>query len=108
MASRPISLSSPPRTVPEQRYGIGLFVVEADMPGFKRGNRLHKMGLRAQDTSELFFDNDTLNCPGCGCLGKNADHTLRQKRCGAGGGHALLSTSSLIVPRRDAGRSVNP
>jgi acyl-CoA dehydrogenase len=45
------------RTVPDQRYGIGLFVVEADMPGFKRGNRLHKMGLRAQDTSELFFDN---------------------------------------------------
>jgi alkylation response protein AidB-like acyl-CoA dehydrogenase len=45
------------RTVPEQRYGIGLFVVEADMPGFKRGNRLHKMGLKAQDTSELFFDN---------------------------------------------------
>lgn len=45
------------RTVPEQRYGIGLFVVEADMPGFKRGNRLHKMGLHAQDTSELFFDN---------------------------------------------------
>jgi alkylation response protein AidB-like acyl-CoA dehydrogenase len=45
------------RTVPDQRYGIGLFVVEADMPGFKRGNRLHKMGLKAQDTSELFFDN---------------------------------------------------
>lgn len=45
------------RTVPEQRYGIGLFVVEADMPGFKRGKRLHKMGLKAQDTSELFFDN---------------------------------------------------
>ncbi len=45
------------RTVPDQRYGIGLFVVEADMPGFKRGKRLHKMGLKAQDTSELFFDN---------------------------------------------------
>ncbi len=44
------------RTVPEQRYGIGLFVVEAGMPGFKRGKRLKKMGLRAQDTSELFFD----------------------------------------------------
>ena len=44
------------RTVPEQRYGIGLFVVEADMPGFQRGRRLHKMGLHAQDTSELFFD----------------------------------------------------
>lgn len=45
------------RTVPDQRYGIGLFVVEAGMPGFRRGNRLHKMGLQAQDTSELFFDN---------------------------------------------------
>jgi len=44
------------RTVPDERYGIGLFVVEAGMPGFKRGNRLHKMGLKAQDTSELFFD----------------------------------------------------
>src|SRR6202011_3522798 len=44
------------RSVPEQRYGIGLFVVEAGMPGFKRGARLHKMGLDAQDTSELFFD----------------------------------------------------
>jgi alkylation response protein AidB-like acyl-CoA dehydrogenase len=44
------------RSVPDQRYGIGLFVVEADMPGFRRGQRLNKMGLHAQDTSELFFD----------------------------------------------------
>jgi alkylation response protein AidB-like acyl-CoA dehydrogenase len=44
------------RSVPDQRYGIGLFVVEADMPGFRRGQRLQKMGLHAQDTSELFFD----------------------------------------------------
>jgi alkylation response protein AidB-like acyl-CoA dehydrogenase len=45
------------RTIPDQRYGIGLFVVEADMEGFKRGKLLHKMGMAAQDTSELFFDN---------------------------------------------------
>jgi alkylation response protein AidB-like acyl-CoA dehydrogenase len=44
------------RTVPERRHGIGLFVVEGDMPGFKRGARLAKMGLDAQDTSELYFD----------------------------------------------------
>lgn len=44
------------RTEPESRYGIGLFIVEADMPGFKRGNRLRKIGLHAQDTAELFFD----------------------------------------------------
>src|SRR5262249_5197867 len=45
------------RTVPDQRYGIGLFVVEAGMPGFSRGQRLKKMGMAAQDTSELFLDN---------------------------------------------------
>jgi alkylation response protein AidB-like acyl-CoA dehydrogenase len=45
------------RTVPDQRYGIGLFVVEAGMDGFTRGKPLHKMGMAAQDTSELFFDN---------------------------------------------------
>jgi alkylation response protein AidB-like acyl-CoA dehydrogenase len=44
------------RTDPSARYGIGLFVVEAGMPGFTRGKRLTKMGLKAQDTSELFFD----------------------------------------------------
>ena len=44
------------RTVPESRHGIGLFIVEAGMRGFKRGNKLRKIGLHAQDTSELFFD----------------------------------------------------
>lgn len=45
------------RTVPDSRYGIGLFVIEEGMEGFQRGNKLDKMGMKAQDTSELFFDN---------------------------------------------------
>jgi acyl-CoA dehydrogenase len=45
------------RTVPENPYGLGLFLVERDMPGFSRGRNLPKMGLKAQDTSELFFEN---------------------------------------------------
>lgn len=45
------------RTVPDQRYGIGLFVVERGMEGFERGRNLKKVGLAAQDTSELFFNN---------------------------------------------------
>jgi alkylation response protein AidB-like acyl-CoA dehydrogenase len=44
------------RTVPDRRNGLGLFLVEADMPGFARGKRLKKMGMAAQDTSELFFN----------------------------------------------------
>lgn len=37
--------------------GITLILVEAEREGFKRGRNLEKMGLKAQDTSELFFDN---------------------------------------------------
>jgi len=36
--------------------GISLFVVERGMPGFERGRNLHKVGMKAQDTSELFFN----------------------------------------------------
>jgi acyl-CoA dehydrogenase len=34
---------------------IGLFLVERGMPGFERGRNLAKMGLKSQDTAELFF-----------------------------------------------------
>lgn len=37
--------------------GTSLFVVEQGMKGFGKGKRLKKLGLKAQDTSELFFDN---------------------------------------------------
>ncbi len=36
--------------------GVSLLVLERDMPGFKRGRNLQKIGQHAQDTSELFFD----------------------------------------------------
>ncbi|MEM7611885.1 MAG: acyl-CoA dehydrogenase family protein [Pseudomonadota bacterium] len=44
------------RTVPDSSHGLGLFVVERGMPGFERGRNLKKMGLAAQDTAELFFN----------------------------------------------------
>jgi len=37
-------------------HGISLFLVERGMEGFKRGQNLKKMGMKAQDTSELFFE----------------------------------------------------
>jgi alkylation response protein AidB-like acyl-CoA dehydrogenase len=36
--------------------GTSLLLVERGMKGFERGKRLKKLGLKAQDTSELFFD----------------------------------------------------
>jgi alkylation response protein AidB-like acyl-CoA dehydrogenase len=37
--------------------GVTLFLVESDREGFNRGKNLEKLGMKAQDTSELFFDN---------------------------------------------------
>jgi alkylation response protein AidB-like acyl-CoA dehydrogenase len=37
--------------------GISIVLTEADRPGFARGRNLEKIGLKAQDTSELFFEN---------------------------------------------------
>jgi len=45
------------RTVPDHPHGVGLFLVERGMEGFSRGRNLKKLGLKAQDTAELFFDN---------------------------------------------------
>lgn len=39
----------------DARHGIGLFLVERGMAGFERGRNLEKLGLKAQDTSELYF-----------------------------------------------------
>jgi alkylation response protein AidB-like acyl-CoA dehydrogenase len=44
------------RTDPDNPHGLSLFVVERGMEGFERGRNLAKMGLKAQDTSELFFN----------------------------------------------------
>ncbi len=45
------------RTNPNSRHGLSLFVVERGMEGFDRGKNLKKMGMKSQDTAELFFNN---------------------------------------------------
>ena len=45
------------KTDPTERHrGMSLFVVERGMDGFERGRNLDKIGLHAQDTAELHFD----------------------------------------------------
>ena len=43
------------RTHPTKPHGLTLFLVERGMEGFERGRNLKKMGLKSQDTAELFF-----------------------------------------------------
>ncbi|MER5540011.1 acyl-CoA dehydrogenase family protein [Streptomyces mirabilis] len=66
--------------------GLSLLVVERGMPGFERGRKLEKIGMAAQDTAELFFDD--VRVPAANLLGRPgraflhlADH-LPQERLG--------------------------
>jgi acyl-CoA dehydrogenase len=47
---------------------MSFILVETDRPGFRRGRNLKKIGLKAQDTSELFFDD--VRVPVSNLLGK--------------------------------------
>ncbi|WP_238016149.1 acyl-CoA dehydrogenase family protein [Dactylosporangium sp. AC04546] len=53
-------------------HGISLFAVETGTPGFSRGRRLEKVGLKANDTAELFFDDCRIP----------ADHLIGQENQG--------------------------
>ena len=57
------------KTDPKARgKGISLILVETDRPGFRRGRPLHKIGCKAMDTSELFFDD--VRVPAANLLGQ--------------------------------------
>ena len=64
--------------------GFSLLVVERGMPGFERGRNLDKIGLKAQDTAELFFDD--VRVPVANLLGTEGHgffhlmHNLPQER----------------------------
>jgi alkylation response protein AidB-like acyl-CoA dehydrogenase len=67
------------RTTGDSQSAITLFLVDAGLPGFKRGRNLEKLGLKAQDTSELFFEN--LRVPASAMLGAEGHgfQLMRQK-----------------------------
>jgi len=50
-----VAVKTDPKAQPAHT-GISLIVIEADRPGFIKGRKLDKMGLKAQDTAELFFE----------------------------------------------------
>ncbi len=63
-------------TVHGSDRGISLLMVEADSEGFVRGRNLDKIGLRAQDTSELFFEDVIV--PARNLLGGETGQGFRQ------------------------------
>lgn len=56
------------KTGNEGAKGVTLFLVDTSLPGFHRGKNLDKLGMKAQDTSELFFED--LRVPASAMLGE--------------------------------------
>ena len=104
-----------PNTQP-RHDGISLLLVEADTPGFVRGRNLEKLGLKGQDTSELFFED--CRVPAQNLLGGEGQgfrmlmQQLQQERLCIAVGSVASSRQSLedtirYVKQREAfGRSI--
>ncbi|MCG8590411.1 MAG: acyl-CoA dehydrogenase family protein [Proteobacteria bacterium] len=97
--------------------GISLILVEADREGFSRGRNLKKIGLRGQDTSELFFQDcrvPTENLLGAeeGQGSKQLMEQLQQERLCIGVGsiascrRSLDDTLEYVKERRAFGRPI--
>ena len=96
--------------------GISLILVEGDTPGFRRGRNLDKLGLKGQDTSELFFEN--CRVPVANLLGREGQGfkmlmaQLQQERLCIGVGsiascrRALDDTIAYVRERRAFGRPI--
>ncbi len=96
--------------------GISLILVEANTPGFERGRKLDKLGLRGQDTSELFFKD--CRVPVDNLLGEEGQgfrmlmEALQQERLVVGVGsmascrRALDDTIAYVKERKAFGRRI--
>lgn len=88
------------RTDPDAGHrGFSLLVVERGMKGFERGRNLDKMGMHAQDTAELFFDDvvvpaeNVLGEPGMGF--RYLTENLAQERFGMAIGAVAVARAAL-------------
>lgn len=104
------------RTGEHPHKGISLIVVEEGTPGFSRGRNLEKVGMHAQDTSELVFEE--CRVPAANLLGKEGEgffgltNNLPQERLNiaigaiAGARAALEWTKQYVRDRKAFGKPI--
>jgi len=95
---------------------ISLLIVEADRAGFTKGKPLKKVGMRGQDTCELFFDNvrvpkgNLLGMEGMGfiMLMKELawERMMIAVMCASGAEYALATTVDYVKQRKAFGKPV--
>ncbi len=100
------------RTDPDAKHtGLSLLVVERSMEGFSRGRKLDKIGMHAQDTAELIFED--VRVPAANLLGQEGQgfvylmEALPQERLGIAvaaiaGAQAALDLTLAYVKQREA------
>lgn len=82
-----------------RRNGLSLIAVEADAPGFEKGRRLDKIGMKVQDTLELSFTD--VRVPVANLLGEQdagfsyLGHNLAQERLAIAVGSVAQSRAAL-------------
>ena len=96
--------------------GVSILIVEREMKGFERGKNLEKLGLKAQDTAELFFED--VKVPVENILGEEGRgfyylmHNLPQERLSIAVGavamanRAFRDTLVFIKERKAFGRPI--
>src|SRR5690554_6203415 len=95
---------------------LSLIMVEADRAGFSKGKPLNKIGMKGQDTCELFFDNvrvpksNLLGMEGMGFIMLMKELAWERMMiaiiCAAAAEHALAHTVEYVKEREVFGRAV--
>ncbi|AXQ30140.1 acyl-CoA dehydrogenase [Solimonas sp. K1W22B-7] len=91
------------KTHPENPHAMTLFIVERGMEGFERGRNLKKMGLKSQDTAELFFRD--VKVPKANVLGQvnkgfyHLMHALAEERLLSATGNVVAARAAVDVTR---------
>lgn len=104
------------KTNPDNKHAMTLFMIEAGMPGFERGRNLKKLGMKSQDTAELFFND--VKVPPENVLGQAdfgfyylmqmlAQERLTNACCAIAGARAAYDVTKTYVTERKAfGREI--
>ncbi|MDF2446522.1 MAG: acyl-CoA dehydrogenase [Moraxellaceae bacterium] len=96
---------------------VSLLIMDAHAPGFSKGKPLKKVGMKGQDTSELFFDNvrvpksNLLGMEGMGFIMLMKELAWERMMiaiiCASAAEHALATTVEYVKQRKTFGKPVN-
>jgi long-chain-acyl-CoA dehydrogenase len=96
---------------------VSLLIIEADRPGFSKGKPLKKVGMKGQDTAELFFDNvrvpksNLLGMEGMGFIMLMKELAWERMMiaiiCASGAEFALANTVDYVKQRKVFGKPVS-